>query len=29
MQLVSSLMFISLHVTLSTQLEFMALYFSI
>jgi hypothetical protein len=29
MQLVSSLMFISLHVTLSTQLEFMALHFSI
>jgi hypothetical protein len=29
MQLVSSLMFISLHVTLSTVLEFMALQFSI
>jgi hypothetical protein len=29
MQLVSSLTFISLHVTLSTQLEFMALHFSI
>jgi hypothetical protein len=29
MQLVSSLLFISLHVTLSTLLEFMALHFSI
>jgi hypothetical protein len=29
MQMVSSLMFINLHVTLSTELEFMALHFSI